>query len=168
MSHSTITVTLRPVTPADESLLITLYGSSREQELALVAWDAAQRDMFIRLQAAAQLRHYQTEFPQAVHSIILLEQRPVGRLYVDRREQEIRILDMTLLPEYRGQGIGSPLIHSLMDEATRSDKPVTIYVESYNPSMRLFERLGFTPIDSLGYSLLMSWRAPHTVITEAG
>ncbi len=161
-------VTLRPATPEDEALLVALYDSAREQELAMVQWDAAQREVFVRFQATAQLQHYQAEFPQAVHSIILLNDQPVGRIYVDRREREIRILDITLLPLHRGKDIGKPLIRALMDEAAECGKAVSIYVESYNPSMRLFERLGFAQTDSLGYNILMEWRAHTVVKIEAG
>jgi predicted GNAT family acetyltransferase len=83
---------------------------------------------------------------------------PVGRLYVSRKEREIRILDVTILPEYRGRGLGTPLIRDLMDEAARAGKSLSVYVETFNPSSNLFERLGFAKVSDDGVNYLMEWR----------
>ncbi|HMY76687.1 MAG TPA: GNAT family N-acetyltransferase, partial [Blastocatellia bacterium] len=152
-------IRLRPVQPEDEAFLAAVYGTTRERELAMVPWTDEQRAAFIKFQCQAQLQHYQTEFPQAEHNIILFEDRPVGRIYVDRRETEIRILDITVLPQYRGQGIGAPLIRKVMEEAAQAGKAASIFVESYNPSMRLFKRLGFAQKYQDGFLVLMEWRA---------
>lgn len=152
------TISSRPVQPEDEALLISLYGSTRERELATVPWDAAQREIFIRFQCAAQLQHYQAEYPEAIHQIIVCNGQPVGRIYVDRRETEIRILDITLLPTERGKRIGTPLIRELMDEASKVGKAVSIFVENDSPSMRLFERLDFNVVENTGYQSLMVWK----------
>jgi GNAT superfamily N-acetyltransferase len=85
----------------------------------------------------------------------MADNRPVGRLYVARLDQEIRIVDITLLPAERNDGIGSYLIKQLLDEANRSGKKTRIYVEEFNPSLRLFERLGFSPSEQHGIHLLL-------------
>jgi len=113
--------------------------------------------MFVRSQFAAQQEHYAQKYPAASHDIILFEGRQVGRLYVARLDQEIRIVDITLLPRERNAGIGSYLIRQLLDEANRSGKVTRIYVEEFNPSLRLFERLGFSPIEQHGIHLLLQW-----------
>lgn len=144
--------------PEDEAFLIRVYGSTRLEELALTQWNEAQREAFIKMQCAAQQADYQHRCPAAQYDIILLDGQPVGRLYVDRREREIRILDMTLLPESRGTGIGTPLIQELMSEAAAAGKTLAIYVDFSSPARRLFERLGFAPIEGDGYNVLMAWR----------
>ena len=154
----TMPVTLRPVEPGDEAFLLQIYASVRAAELAQVPWSDAQRAAFISLQFEAQQLHYRTHNPTATHDIILLDRQPIGRLYVARRNSEIRILDITILPEHRNQGLGTPLIENLMKEAAGAGKPLTIYVESFNPSLRLFERLGFVKIEEDGVNLLMEWR----------
>ncbi len=108
-------------------------------------------------QFAGQQEHYQKTFPTASHQIILSGGRPVGRLYVARLEQEIRIVDITLLPPERNAGIGSSLLSELLDEAGRVGKVVRIYVENFNPSLRLFERLNFEPVEQHGIHLLLEW-----------
>src|ERR1044071_5136859 len=107
---------LRPIGPEDEAFLFEVYASTRAEEMKLVPWSEAQQQEFLRMQFTAQHKHYQTEYPDAEYQIILLNNRLVGRLYVDRRAAEIRILDVTLLPEYRNRGIGTPLIQALITE----------------------------------------------------
>ena len=151
--------TLRPARPEDEDFLAAVYGSTRTEELALVPWSDEQRERFSRMQFAAQQHHYQTYFPSAIHQVILLGEEPIGRIYVNRGEREIRILDITLLPAYRGQGLGSRLILDLLAEAEAGNRSVTIHVESFNRSRGLFERLGFVPVKEEGAHLLFEWRA---------
>ena len=148
-------ITLRPVGPQDYDFLVEAYGSTRAEELALVPWTDEQRHLFIRSQFDAQQDHYLKTYPGASHDIILAGGRPVGRLYVARLEQEIRIIDITLLPAERNAGIGSYLITQLLDDAKRAGKITRIYVEEFNPSLRLFQRLGFSPSEQHGIHLLM-------------
>lgn len=148
-------VALRPVSADDHDFLVEVYGSTRAEELALVPWTSEQQQIFVRSQFAAQQDHYAKKYPTASHDIIMSNDRPVGRLYVARLDQEIRIIDITLLPAERNTGIGSYLIQQLLDEAKRSGKITRIYVEEFNPSLRLFERLGFSPSEQQGIHLLM-------------
>jgi ribosomal protein S18 acetylase RimI-like enzyme len=154
-----VSLTLRPVQEQDEALLFEIYSSSRAEEMALVPWDAATRQAFLQMQFSAQQKHYRAYFPDAQHDMILSEGQSVGRLYVDRRETEIRILDLTLLPETRGRSIGTLVIQDLMKEAAHSNKSLSIHVESFNRSLELFQRLGFVKTDESGVSWLMEWRA---------
>jgi ribosomal protein S18 acetylase RimI-like enzyme len=151
-------VSLRPVRAEDEEFLCAVYAGTRADELALVPWDEAQRAAFIRFQFAAQQRFYKGEFPDAEHQLILNNGEPVGRLYVDRRAQAIRILDIALLPAHRGLGIGTPLIKALMAEAAGSARAVSIYVDRDGRAQRLFARLGFSVREENGIQVLMEWR----------
>jgi len=148
-------ITLRPVSADDYDFLVAVYGSTRAEEMAMVPWTTEQQETFIRLQFAAQQDHYAQKYPTASHDIIVCDDRPVGRLYVARLDQEIRIVDITLLPAERNAGIGSHLLRQLLDEANGSGKMTRIYVEEFNPSLRLFERLGFSPSEQHGIHLLM-------------
>lgn len=99
------------------------------------------------------------QYPNATHEIICVESTDAGRLYLDRSGDNFHILDITLLPEYRNQGTGSLLLRRLLDEAGRLGKPVSIYVESFNPSLRFFERLAFRKEREEGFQFLMKWQA---------
>jgi RimJ/RimL family protein N-acetyltransferase len=148
-------ITLRPVSADDYEFLVAVYGSTRAEELALVPWTIEQQQAFVRSQFAAQQDHYAKKYPTASHDIIMSDDRPVGRLYVARLDEEIRIVDITLLPAERNAGIGSYLLMQLLDEANRSGKITRIFVEEFNPSLRLFERLGFSPSEQHGIHLLL-------------
>ena len=87
--------------------------------------------------------------------MILVDGRPAGRLYVDRRVDEIRIVDIALLPDHRAMGVGTLLIRRILDEGNATSRPVTIHVERGNRARALYERLGFEQIGTTGvYDLL--------------
>ena len=151
--------TLRRVNTEDEPFLLAVYGSTRAQELALTNWDEPLRDAFLRMQFSAQQAHYREHYPGGEHYVILVNEDAVGRLYIADVQKEVRILDITVLPHHRNAGIGTSIIMELMAEAAAIAKPLRIYVESFNRSLGLFERLGFVKSDESGYSYLMEWRA---------
>ena len=157
--EETAAYTLCSVQEEDEALLLEIYSSTRADELALVPWDAAQKQAFLQMQFSAQQKHYRAYFPHATHEMILAEGQPVGRLYIDRRGTEIRILDVTLLPKARGRGIGTQILLDLMKEAERGNRSCSIYVDSFNRSVGLFQRLGFVKTEESGALWLMEWRA---------
>jgi GNAT superfamily N-acetyltransferase len=153
----TASITLRPIQPEDMAFLYEVYASTRQEEMAMVEWDEAQQTAFLQMQFAAQHQYYQENYTDAVFLVILLDNRPVGRLYVARWAEEIRLMDVALLPAYRGAGIGSGLLRALMAEATQAGKPLRIHVEKQNPALRLYERLGFRPIVDRGVYWFLEW-----------
>jgi ribosomal protein S18 acetylase RimI-like enzyme len=160
-------ITLRPIAQGDEELLYRIYASTREAELAMTDWTDEQKTAFVQMQFAAQHSHYQEYYPNAAFMVILADEQPVGRLYVDSWPDQIRVVDITVLPEYRNAGLGTGLLKGLMSEATKAGKPLTIHVEQYNPALRLYERLGFTRIGERGVYYLMEWRPEGTESVEA-
>ncbi len=150
-------IALRPVEAADEPFLYRVYAGTREEELAPVPWTAAQKDAFLRQQFAAQHRHYREHYPDAAFGIVLCDSVPAGGLYVARWPDEIRIVDIALLPEYRNRGIGGALLRDLLAEGARTGRRVSIHVELFNPAWRLYERLGFAPVANRGVYLLLEW-----------
>jgi RimJ/RimL family protein N-acetyltransferase len=153
-----LSISFRPVGPDDEAFLLKVYASTRSEELARVPWTEEQREAFLKMQLAAQHSHYRERYPGGEYLLIIAGDRPIGRLYVARLEKQIRIMDITLLPEERGQGLGTSILRDLMKEAAEARKPLRIYVESFNASLRLFERLGFSSIEENGIHLLMQWQ----------
>ena len=106
----TAPISLRPIKPEDKAFLYRVYASTREDELAVVPWDEAEKQAFLTMQFTAQHTYYQEQFGQAQFQLVLLGDEPVGRLYLDRRADEIRIIDIALLAEHRRKGIGSHLL----------------------------------------------------------
>lgn len=139
--------------------LLRLYATTRAEEMAMVTdWTEEQKEWFVRMQFQAQHAWYQEHYGDATFDLILIDGAPAGRLYVHRRGNEIRLVDVSLVPELRGRGIGEALLRELMAEAETAGKPLTIHVEKYNPAMRLYLRLGFKPIEDRGPYDLMEWR----------
>jgi len=153
-------VQLRSVTEADRPFLFRVYAATREQELAGVGWSADERESFLSQQFEAQDRHYREHYPGASLCVVERAGKPIGRLYVARWPDEIRIMDIALLPEHRGQRIGSGLLSELVVEGAASGRRVTIHVEAFNPARHLYERLGFRPAGERGVYIFMEWR-PH-------
>jgi len=155
-------VQLRPVQPEDREFLYRVYGSTRAAELNLLDCDDTQKQIFLTMQFNAQHSYYSSQFPDAQFEILELNNEAIGRLYTDRRQHEIHIIDITLLPEFRGQGIGSALLQKILDEAASTDKCVSIHVEQLNPAMRLYERLGFRLVQDGGIYKQMEWRPTYS------
>lgn len=159
---SQISATLRPIRTGDEPFLYDVYSSTRLQELAPLGWSGEQQAAFLAQQFEAQHQYYQANYASADFQVILLDGHSVGRLYVARWDDQIRIIDIALLPEYRNSGIGSRLLGDLFDEADRAGKAVRIHVEKFNPALRLYRRLGFTAAEDRGMYWFME-RAPRGV-----
>lgn len=148
-------LTLRPIGPDDMDFLHRVYRSTREEELKLVDWTEAQKAAFVAHQFHAQHEHYQTHYTGATWDVILADGEPAGRLYVARWAEEIRIVDIALLPGFRNRGIGARLFRDLFAEGDAAGKEVSIHVEQYNPAQRLYRRLGFEPRGEHSVYLLM-------------
>src|SRR5271166_4356002 len=110
-------LSFRPEQPADEAFLLQLYASTRAAEMQLIPWDNAQKEAFLRSQFALQTHHYRKYYPDAAFLIVQFDDKPIGRLYVDRSERYIHVIDIALLPEYRGAGIGGRLMRDVLSEA---------------------------------------------------
>ena len=146
---------LRPARAEDRDFLLRVYASTREEELRLVDWSDQQKAAFVQQQFEAQDAYYREHYDPATFDVIEVDAEPVGRLYVARWEDEIRIMDIALVPEHRGRGIGTALLRDLLDEGAGTGKRVSIHVERDNPALRLYERLGFAPIEDRGVYLLL-------------
>jgi ribosomal protein S18 acetylase RimI-like enzyme len=149
-------VALRPAGPEDESFLFRVYASGREEELSATGWEETQKLAFLEMQFQAQSTSYRANL-RAWYEVIVVEGMDAGRLLVDRSESSISVADIGLLPEYRGQGIGGALMRDVLDEAARARLPVRLYVEPFNPALRLYRRLGFRPIGEHGIYIHMEW-----------
>lgn len=157
--NETPNFTLRPVADTDRELLLAVYAASRAIELSMVPWDDEQKRAFVAQQLDAQTAFYAEKYADASHEIIVVDDIDVGRLYVDRREGEIAILDVAVLVGHRGRGVGTSVIEALKAEAAASNCTVGVYVEVYNPSQKLFEKLGFVMTSDDGMNRRFEWCA---------
>lgn len=155
---------LKPAGPADRDELRRVYASTREEELATTDWGEEQKRIFVEQQFSAQDAYYRQYYVGARFDLILADGKVAGRLYVDRDQErfpgEIRLMDITILPELRGRGIGSAILADLMEEAGAQGRTLTIHVERFNRALALYRRLGFRQLEDKGVYLLMGWNAP--------
>ena len=150
-------LTLRDIVDGDRPFLQQLYASTREEELAVVPWSESEKKTFLEFQFNAQHTFYQNQFGDAAFWVIEQENVPIGRLYLDRRSDEIRIIDIALLPAYRDRGIGTALLNAILAEGQANHQPIRIHVEHNNRALNLYRRLGFKKIDEEGVYFLMEW-----------
>ncbi len=158
---------LRPETDDDIPFLLTLYASTRERELAPLPWNAEQKQAFVASQFQAQRRHYRAYFADCAFDILACRGVAFGRLYLDARPSCLYIVDIALMPEWRGKGVGTAMLTALQEAGRASGKAVDIFVEKFNPALRLYRRLGFTDVADHGVYLEMAWRPPRAQLKTA-
>ena len=159
-------ITLRPATDADYDFMRRLYHLNRAEEMQHFPLTDEQKIAFLDQQFAAQFEHYGIHYPTCERNIVESDGAPIGRLWIDEWRDQIRLVDIALMPEWRGSGVGSMLLHDVLRRGERAGKPVTIHVEAYNPALRLYQRLGFVQVDTNGVYLLMRW-TPSQVNTAS-
>ena len=152
-------LTLRPVNQADDEFLLRVYDSTRTEELAQAEWQEGQREAFLKWQFDLQRQEYQTRFPDAEYFVILIDDQPAGRIWIGQDDEQIRLLDIALLPEFQNRGAGTLLVRSLIERARASGKVLRhmVFVLN-NDAHRFYERLGFEVIEDLGAYKHMEWK----------
>lgn len=150
-------LTLRPITADDLPFLYQVYAGTRTEELAQTDWTDEQKAAFLQQQFTAQHDYYQANYPAAQFQVIEWQGRPIGRLYVDRWADQIRIMDIALSPDQRGHGVGTQLLEMILNEGRLAGLPVTIHVERFNPALQWYERLGFRAVEDKGVYYFLKW-----------
>lgn len=149
----------RSAADSDRALLARIYASTRADEVAGTGWPAEQQRQFLQMQFDAQDAHYRQHYPGALWLVIQKGFVPAGRLYIEDWDRELRIIDIALLPEFRGRGWGEAVLRDLMEATGATGRAVSIHVEKTNPAIRLYKRLGFRTVEDKGVHDLMEWSA---------
>lgn len=156
-------VALREIQESDLPVLCDIYGSTRTEELDEgTDWNEEQKRFFIEHQFNAQHDYYQKNYSEAKFYIIEMNRITIGRLYIDFyfEKKGVRIIDITLLPYWRKKNIGTRVLEEILKKATLNKIAVSIHVESFNPAMNLYTRLGFRKIsETNGVYHLMEWNS---------
>jgi|SRR5665213_4213833 len=158
MPDNLVVTSLRPEGPADGPFLLEVYASTREEELNATGWPAAMREAFVKMQFNAQYQGYHSSFPRAEFAIILSGGQAVGRIVINRAEDEFLLVDIALLPAHRGRGIGTALVKALQREAAAAKKPVRLSVIKGERAFQLYQRLGFVKTGENDLRDQMEWR----------
>jgi ribosomal protein S18 acetylase RimI-like enzyme len=150
---------MRPEQPGDEAFLFELYSSTRQEELDAWRWPPEMRKSFLTLQFKA-CQSYRSAFPNADFQIVLLDGVNAGRLVLHRAPEELRVVDIALLPQRRGAGIGTALMRRILGEAAAATKPVRLKVLKASRAQVFYQRLGFVRVSEAEMHVEMEWRAP--------
>lgn len=150
---------LRSVTDADEEFLLSIYAGTRADELGQAAWEPGQQEAFVKWQFDLQRREYGVRFPDAEYYVIMIDDSRAGRIWIGQDEQQIRLLDIAILPEFQNRGAGTILLRWLIDESKRAGKVLRhmVFVLN-NDAHRFYERLGFVVIEEFGAYKHMEFR----------
>ncbi len=168
VQHPVTEVRFRPVVEADRGFLRGLYAATREEELAAAPWPVAAKEAFLDQQFAAQDHSYRANYPGAELLVILAGATPAGRLYLHARADEVRIMDIALLPAWRRRGLGTAILQAVLAHARSAGRSVSIHVESFNPAQRLYARLGFRPVGRNDVYVLLEWRPGADPVKPVG
>jgi len=136
-------ICFRPITEEDVDFLYHVYASTRQAEMSATGWSEAQVEAFLKMQFRLQHTQYIQNYSNASFDIILIDGIPAGRLYVDQKDNTMRIIDITLLPEFRGKGVGSRIMKKLVAQADAKGLVMSLHVEMNNPVLPFYKSLGF-------------------------
>jgi ribosomal protein S18 acetylase RimI-like enzyme len=150
-------VTQRAATPEDREFLYRLFASSRLDVMQFPGWSDAQREVFLRVQFQARGAHYAAQFPHGDVRVVERDGAPVGSLHTDRTGDDLRLVDLAIVPEQRGAGLGTEILRGVLEDARALGKRVVLHVEVHNRAARLYARVGFTEVANDGIYRRMQW-----------
>ncbi len=150
---------LRPAREEDAAFLRALFETARPDSAVLAAWPDAVRRPFLDQQFRFQTFHYARVYPDADLLVVAAGGAPIGRITVSRGQQAWVLVDIGLMPTWRGRGIGTSLVQMVQNQARRVGAPgVKLTVDFRNPARQLYERLGFRADEEGIPNVVMSWR----------
>lgn len=146
-------ISTRPVLPTDDNFIYEVYASTRADELAGIPWTVPQKDAFVRMQLELRERQYRAEYPAAITEVILRGGIPAGTMITLKTADAMRLMDIAILPQFRGAGIGTTILRRLQKEG----KKVSLHVLKQNPAVHLYAKLGFVSVAEDSMYLQMAW-----------
>jgi ribosomal protein S18 acetylase RimI-like enzyme len=136
-------ISLRKQVDTDLIFIKRLFDEVKSYELNAGQWQDELRKQILDMQFSAHELHFKNNLSNGEDSIILFEGNPVGRLILDRSDNDINLADIIILPEYQGKGIGKFVIEKIINESDTSGKTITLIVSKNNRAMNLYSKLGF-------------------------
>jgi GNAT superfamily N-acetyltransferase len=150
---------VRPALPQDEIFLYELYVAIRGPIFALAPITPTQREDLLRMQFRAQLSSYTQQFPNSCYHVVLLDSKPVGRLWVAPGDNAFLLVDIAIHPTVQSKGLGTVLVQRLQQEAQKLKFPIRSTVDRFNPgSLKFHQRLGFQIVREDLLQYYMEWR----------
>lgn len=153
------TLAVRPAMPQDEIFLYDLYVAIRGPDFARAPITGEQREHLLRMQFRAQLSSYTQQFPNSCYHVVLLDSKPVGKLWFAPLADGFQLVDIAVHPKVQSKGLGTVLVRQLQQEAQKAKLPIRSTVDRFNPgSLRFHKRLGFQVVREDQLQYYMEWR----------
>jgi GNAT superfamily N-acetyltransferase len=150
---------VRPALPQDEIFLYELYVAIRGPQFDRAPIAAAQKEQLLRMQFQAQTSSYTYQFPNSCYHIVLLDSKPVGRLWVAPSDGGLVLVDIGIHPDVQSKGLGTVLVKRVQEEAQKAKLPIRSTVDRFNPgSLKFHQRLGFQVVREDQLQYYMEWR----------
>lgn len=144
---SSMAAALRPELPQDEPFVRRLILETIAAELSASAWPEPMRSHLLGVQYAGRRQSNRVNFPAAASQVIEAEGADAGWVVVNTTPDEVRVVDIMVLPALRGRGIGTAVVRGILAAAAELRIPVRLNVYTTNhAAIRLYERLGFRRI----------------------
>jgi GNAT superfamily N-acetyltransferase len=144
-------LTLRPADETDRDFVRLIYFSTQRHIIeALFGWrgDDVEEEKFASF------------YDMSATSIIVYDGVDVGWTTVQTRPDHIELEHLYLTPARQGHGIGSNIVHSLIEHAQVAALPLRLATAKMNRARRLYERLGFVETETDEFKVYMEWRSP--------
>jgi GNAT superfamily N-acetyltransferase len=153
------TLAVRPALPQDEIFLYELFVAIRGPQFAHAPITPAQRESLLRMQFQAQISSYTQQFPNSCYHLVVLDSKPVGRLWFAPVNGGFHLVDIAIHPSHQSQGLGAVIVKRLQEEAQKAKLPIHSTVDRFNPgSLRFHQRLGFKIVREDQLQYYMEWR----------
>jgi len=150
-------ISVRAETPDDAAFLERLFTSLHTGEMAALGLPPEMIAALARQQYANHREQLRGQFPDADRWIIVQAGSDVGRVCVNRGADEHHLVEIVLVPETRGRGIGGAMLRAIQDDARAARRDLTLRVQHGNPALQLYVRLGFVVEWDDGPSAFMRW-----------
>ncbi len=152
-------ISIRESEASDTPFLEKLYLETRYSEFAQIGWDENRIRMLLKMQFDTQTQAYQMQFPDARTFVIEADGVAVGRLITGDNSNELRLIDIAILPASHGFGIGNFVMKKLQTEARKIGKSMILQVLKTNiPAIGLYEKFSFETVSEDDLYLTMEWR----------
>jgi ribosomal protein S18 acetylase RimI-like enzyme len=142
------TLDRRPATEVDIPFLLALRRKTMDPHLSASGASTSESDHRSRLM-------YRFECAEVLQQNGL----PVGLLKVARDGSEWQIIQIQLVPELQGKGLGAELLADIVSEAVAAEATLSLTVLKANPARVLYERFGFVVVGESEYQYNMHRRA---------
>lgn len=150
-----VDIHFRQATAEDEAFRYRLFVETSGAEfVAMVGGEG-----LLQMQYRAREMSYAMSFPDAKETLICLSDgRVVGRQLLYLQPGTTRLVDIGLLKQYRGQGVGTMVLGKLLRECEDNGRQMELQVSQLNPAVHLYLKMGFTVVSQDAMYAQMMWQ----------